>query len=66
MDRKPTWTDFYEAGYYFVPSVCSPRDLVAGPDNMDETVPHTHIHDKKPFKNLYLQNHWTVLRKLVM
>ena len=46
MDRQPTWTDFYEAGDYFVPNVCSPRDLVARLDNMDETVQHTHIHDK--------------------
>ena len=26
-----------------VPYVLSPRDLVFRPDNMDETVPHTHI-----------------------
>ena len=50
MDRQPTWTDIYEAGDYFVPNVCSPRDLVARPDNMDETVLHTHIHDKNPSK----------------
>ena len=42
MDGRPTWTDFDEAGDYFVPNVCSPRDLLARPDNMDETVPHTH------------------------
>ena len=24
------------------PNVLSPRDLVSRPDNMDETVPHTH------------------------
>ena len=42
MDRRLTWTDFDEAGDYFVPNVCSPRDLLARPDNMDETVPHTH------------------------
>ena len=40
MDGRPTWTDFDEAGDYFVPNVCSPRDLLATPDNMDETV-HT-------------------------
>ena len=25
-----------------MPNVFSPRDLVSRPDNMDETVPHTH------------------------
>ena len=25
-----------------MPNVSSPRDLLAKPDNMDETVPHTH------------------------
>ena len=50
MDRQPTWTDFYEAGDCFVPNVCSPSDLVARHDNMDETVPHTQIHDKNPSK----------------
>ena len=42
MDGRPTWTDFDEAGDYFVPNACSPRDLLTRPDNMDETVPHTH------------------------
>ena len=42
MDRRPTWTDCDEAGDYVVPNVLSPRDLVFRPDNMDETVPHTH------------------------
>ena len=42
MDGRPPWTDFVEAGDYFVPNVCSPRDLLARPDNMDKTVPHTH------------------------
>ena len=27
-----------------MPNVLSPRDLVFRPDNMDETVPHTHTH----------------------
>ena len=27
-----------------MPNVLSPRDLVFRPDNMDETVPHTHFH----------------------
>ena len=27
-----------------MPIVLSPRDLVFRPDNMDETVPHTHTH----------------------
>ena len=40
MDGRPTWTDCDEAGDYVVPNVFSPRDLVFGPDNMDETVPH--------------------------
>ena len=44
MDGRPTWTYFDEAGDYFVPNVCSPRDLLARPDNMDKTVPHTHTH----------------------
>ena len=42
MDGRPTWTDCDEAGDYIVPNVLSPRDLVFRPDNMDETVPHTH------------------------
>ena len=29
-------------GDYVLPNVLSPRDLVSRPDNMDETVPHTH------------------------
>ena len=43
MDGRPTWTDCDEAGDYVVPNVLSPRDLVSRPDNMDETVPHTHL-----------------------
>ena len=46
MDGRPTWTDCDEAGDYVVPNVLSPRDLVFRPDNMDETVPHTHGSDK--------------------
>ena len=42
MDGRPTWTDCDETGDYAVPNVFSPRDLVFRPDNMDETVPHTH------------------------
>ena len=42
MDGRPIWTDRDEAGDYVVPKVLSPRDLVSRPDNMDETVPHTH------------------------
>ena len=42
MDGRPTWTDCDEAEDYVVPNVLSPRDLVFRPDNMDETVPHTH------------------------
>ena len=42
MDGRPTWTDVDEAGDYVVPNLLSPRDLVFRPDNMDETVPHTH------------------------
>ena len=41
MDGRLLWTDCDEAGYYVVPYVLSPRDLVSRPDNMDETVPHT-------------------------
>ena len=43
VDGRPTWTDCDEAGDYVVPNVLSPRNLVFRPDNMDETVPHTHI-----------------------
>ena len=43
MDGRPTWTDCDEAGDYVVPNVLSPRDLISRPDNMDETVPHTHL-----------------------
>ena len=43
MDGQLTWTDCDEAGDYVVPNVLSPRDLVSRPDNMDETVPHTHF-----------------------
>ena len=45
MDVRQTWTDRDEAGDYVVPNVLSPRDLVSGPDRMDETVPHTRIHE---------------------
>ena len=43
VDGRLTWTDCDEAGYYVVPNVFSPRDLVSRPDNMDESVPHTYI-----------------------
>ena len=43
MDGRPTWTDSDEAGDYVVLNVLSPRYLVFRPDNMDETVPHTHL-----------------------
>ena len=42
MVGRPTWTDCDEAGDYVVPNVLSPRDLFFIPDNMDQTVPHTH------------------------
>ena len=42
MDIRLTWTDCDEAGDYVVPYVLSSRDLVSRPDNMNETVPHTH------------------------
>ena len=42
MDGRPIWTDCDEAEDYVVPNVLSPRDLVFRPDNMEETVPHTH------------------------
>ena len=38
MDGRLTRTNCDEAGDYVVPNVLSPRDLVSGPDNMDETV----------------------------
>ena len=43
MDLRLTWTDCEEAEDYVVPNVLSPRDLVYRPDNMDETVLHTHV-----------------------
>ena len=42
MDKRLTWTDCYEAGDYVVSNVFSPMDLASIPDNMDETVLHTH------------------------
>ena len=65
MDGRPTWTDCDEAGDYVVPNLLSPRDLVFRPDNMDETVPHTHIEEfhsamnedfQNQFKNAYDQD----------
>ena len=50
VDGRPTWTDCDEAGDYIVPNVLSPRDLVFRPDNMDETVPHTHVLSKNKKK----------------
>ena len=49
MDGRPTWTDCDEAGDYVVPNALSPRDLVFRPDNMDETVPHTHVNTFRRF-----------------
>ena len=40
MDGRLIRTDCDKAGYYVVPNVLSPRDLVFSPDNMEETVPH--------------------------
>ena len=45
MDVRQAWTDRDEAGDYFVPNLLSPRELVSRPDRMDETVPHTSIHE---------------------
>ena len=42
MDVRLTWTNCDESGDYVLPNVLSPRDLVFRPDNMDETVLHTH------------------------
>ena len=42
MDVQLNWTDCDKAGDYVVPNVLSPKDLVSRPDNMDETVLHTH------------------------
>ena len=52
MDGRPAWTDCDEAGDYVVPNVLSPRDLVSRPDNMAETVPHTHTFGLKAGKGL--------------
>ena len=61
MDGRPTWTDCDKAGDYVVPNVLSPRDLVFRPDNMDETVPHTHyilVHYRRMLKlNAYCTSH---------
>ena len=53
MDGRPTWTDCDEAGDYVVPNVLSPRDLVFRPDNMDETVPHTHFTNMLAFDSVF-------------
>ena len=45
MDVRLTWTDCDEAEDYVVPNVLSPRELVSGPDNIDETVLHTGSND---------------------
>ena len=37
MDGRPIRTNCDEAGNYVVPYVIGPRDLVARPDNIDET-----------------------------
>ena len=50
MDGRPTWTDCDEAGDYVVPNVLSPKDPVSRPENMDETVPHTHTYNAKSRK----------------
>ena len=47
MDVRLTWTDCDEARDYVVPNVLSPRDIVSGPNNMDETVLHTKQNSKK-------------------
>ena len=39
MDVRQTCTDRDEAEDYVVPTVLSPRNLVSGPDRMNETVP---------------------------
>ena len=49
MDKRPTWTDCDEVGDYVVPNVLSPRDLVSGPDIMDETVPHIKCCDQHSY-----------------
>ena len=41
MDVRLAWTDCDEAGGWMLCLMCSPRDLVSIPDNMDETVQHT-------------------------
>ena len=66
MDGRPTWTDFDEAGDYFVPNVCSPRDLLTRPDNMDETVPHTHKNMIETLQISVSPDNCAALMKLVM
>ena len=58
MDGRLIWTDCDEAGYYVASNVLSPRDLVPGPENMDETVPHTCL------VNCSVQIVITILKKL--
>ena len=65
MDGRPTWTDCDEAGDYVVPNVLSPRDLVFRPDNMDETVPHTHICAAESF-NLILDLSGTKMTNFIL
>ena len=63
MDGRLIWTDCDEAGYYVVPNVLSPRDLVSRPDNMDETVPHTGKEGKINLSTLVL---FTVIHMVVL
>ena len=64
MDVRLTWTDCDEAGDYVVPNVLSPRDLVSRPDNMDETVLHTHtLQDLAINWGLYIPIQHTIISK---
>ena len=38
MDGRLIRANCDKAGDYVVPNVLSPKDLVSGPDNMDETI----------------------------
>ena len=41
-----------------MPNVFSPRDLVSRPDNMDETVPHTHTNIDVSSDNFFTSRHF--------
>ena len=55
MDGRLIKTDCDEAGYYVVPNVLSPRDLVSRPDNMDKTVPYIQVLSDRNKNTTYIE-----------